>query len=61
MLLTTLFRNEAQHLLGFIRDDRGDMAEKAVMMAAIIVIAILLWRLLGVQIANTLQQVVGAF
>ena len=44
----------------FYQDEQGDMAEKAVVMAAIIIGAFAVWRLLGQQIAALVSQVAGA-
>jgi hypothetical protein len=41
-------------------DERGDMAEKAVVMAAIIIGAYATWRLLGNRISGLVSQVAGA-
>ena len=44
----------------FYQDERGDMAEKAVVMAAIIIGAYATWRLLGTRISALVSQVVSA-
>ena len=49
-----------QFLKRFYRDERGDMAEKAVVMAAIIIGAYATWRLLGSRISALVSQVSGA-
>jgi hypothetical protein len=44
----------------FLTDDRGDMAEKAAVLAAILLAAFLAFRLLGDQIAALVTKVAGA-
>ena len=44
----------------FVRDENGDMAEKAVVMAAIIIGAYVVWRALGNQIASVVSSVIGS-
>ena len=44
----------------FYNDERGDMAEKAVVMAAIIIGAYAVWQLLGNRIAGLVSEVAGA-
>jgi hypothetical protein len=56
------FREEhkMEFLKRFYRDERGDMAEKAVVMAAIIIGAYAVWQLLGNRIAGLVSEVAGA-
>jgi hypothetical protein len=56
------FREEhrMEFLKRFCRDERGDMAEKAVVMAAIIIGAYAVWQLLGNRIAGLVSEVAGA-
>ena len=49
-----------QFLKRFYKDEGGDMAEKAVVMAAIIIGAYATWRLLGNCISGLISQVAGA-
>ena len=49
-----------QFLKRFYQDEGGDMAEKAVVMAAIIIGAYATWRLLGNRISGLVNQVAGA-
>ena len=49
-----------EFLKRFYRDERGDMAEKAVVMAAIIIGAYAVWQLLGNRIAGLVSEVAGA-
>jgi hypothetical protein len=44
----------------FLTDDRGDMAEKAAVLAAILLVAFLAFRLLGDQIAALVTKVASA-
>lgn len=44
----------------FFADENGDMAEKAVVMAAIIIGAYVLWRGLGARIGTLVSDVTGA-
>jgi hypothetical protein len=44
----------------FLSDDRGDMAEKAAVLAAILLVAFLAFRLLGDQIAALVTKVASA-
>jgi hypothetical protein len=44
----------------FLMDDRGDMAEKAAVLAAILLVAFLAFRLLGDQIAALVTKVASA-
>ena len=44
----------------FLTDDRGDMAEKAAVLAAILLVAFLAVRLLGDQIAALVTKVASA-
>jgi hypothetical protein len=41
----------------FLTDERGDMAEKAAVLAAILLVAFLAFRLLGDQIASLVTKV----
>jgi hypothetical protein len=47
-------------LESIFRNDRGDMAEKAVVMFLIILVAIGAFQLLGGKIAEVVRQVAGA-
>lgn len=49
-----------EFLKGFYQDEHGDMAEKAVVMAAIIIGAYATWRLLGTRISSLVSQVASA-
>ncbi len=49
-----------EFLKRFYRDESGDMAEKAVIMAAIIIGAYAAWRALGSRITALVTQVSGA-
>ena len=51
---------DMQFLKRFYQDEGGDMAEKAVVMAAIIIGAYATWRLLGNRISGLVSQVAGA-
>ena len=51
---------DVQFLKRFYQDEGGDMAEKAVVMAAIIIGAYATWRLLGNRISGLISQVAGA-
>ena len=44
----------------FPQDEGGDMAEKAVVMAAIIIGAFAVWQLLGARIASLVGEVAAA-
>jgi hypothetical protein len=44
----------------FLEDDRGDMAEKAAVLAAVLLVAFLAFRLLGDQIATLVTKVASA-
>jgi len=46
-----------EFLKRFAKDERGDMAEKAVVMAAIIIGAYAAWRVLGGRIASLVGRV----
>lgn len=46
-----------EFLRRFARDERGDMAEKAVVMAAIIIGAYAAWRVLGTRITALVGRV----
>jgi Flp pilus assembly pilin Flp len=51
-----------QHTLTrFIRDDGGDMAEKGVVLAVIVLAALFAWQLLGGRIAAWVSSVAGAY
>ena len=49
-----------QFLTRFYQDEGGDMAEKAVVMAAIIIGAYMAWRALRQRIVALVQRVSGA-
>ena len=51
---------DMRFLKRFYQDEGGDMAEKAVVMAAIIIGAYATWRLLGSRISSLVSQVTGA-
>ena len=44
----------------FLTDDRGDMAEKAAVLAAILLVAFLAFRALGDQIVELVQKVAAS-
>jgi Flp pilus assembly pilin Flp len=45
----------------FIHDDGGDMAEKGVVLAVIVLAALFAWQLLGNRIAAWVSSVAGAY
>ncbi len=45
----------------FIRDERGDMAEKGVVLAVIILAALAMWQLLGTKIASWVSRVANSY
>ena len=49
-----------QWLRDFTHDDDGEMAEKAVVMVAIIIASLLAWQLLGKNIADLVTNIAGA-
>lgn len=44
----------------FIRDDSGDMVERGLILAAIVVAAVTIWNTLGGRLASKLSSVVSA-
>ena len=47
-------------LWAFLVDDSGDMVERGLILAAIVVVAIALWNTMGERLAAQLNRVVGA-
>ena len=47
-------------IISFLRDEKGDMAEKAVVWALIILVAVGAFALLGGRIADAVTNVAGA-
>ena len=45
----------------FFNDDEGDMAEKGVVLAVIVLAALFAWQLLGNRIAAWVSSVAGAY
>ncbi|MBN1887896.1 MAG: hypothetical protein JW850_07885 [Thermoflexales bacterium] len=45
----------------FIHDERGDMAEKGVVLAVIILAALAMWQALGSRIATWVSRVTNAY
>jgi Flp pilus assembly pilin Flp len=46
--------------LDFLKDDRGDMVERGLILAAIVVAAVTIWNTLGSKLASKLSSVVSA-
>jgi len=44
----------------FLLDNQGDMAEKAVVMVAIIIVSLVAWQFLGGKIARLVNKVGGS-
>lgn len=47
-------------MLAFLKNNRGDMVERGIIMAAIIVAAVFLWNQLGQKLADKLSTVNSA-
>jgi hypothetical protein len=48
-------------MIRFVQDDRGDMAEKGVVLAVIILVALFAWQLLGSKIAAWVSSVANVY
>ena len=51
----------AAEIKAFLADDRGDMAEKGVVLAVIILAALAMWQALGAKISGWVSRVAGAY
>lgn len=63
-LLVKPFKEDSQMInkaKAFIHDEQGDMAEKGVVLAVIILAALAMWQLLGSKIASWVSRVAGSY
>jgi Flp pilus assembly pilin Flp len=54
-------RREINTVHDFIQDERGDMAEKGVVLAVIILACLAMWQTLGAKIGSWVDQVSNAY
>jgi len=59
--MLTLTNAAAGEIEAFITDDRGDMAEKGVVLAVIILACLAMWQALGTKISSWVSRVAGAY
>jgi Flp pilus assembly pilin Flp len=57
LFLETITQASEEHMRKFLLDDRGDMVERGLIMAAIVVAAVFLWVSIGQKLAVKLGVV----